>query len=246
MNPWLVLSALALIALVWIVVPVAVAGWRYWQRPWRLVCPQAATLAQIEVEPGDAALAEVLGRRPDIARCSLWPRLLGCRQDCLALPPAARQAMRPGEAPPRERADAAIRTIVVSLDGTRAGESVLPTVGALARAHQATVRLLRVVPPVKEIRNGEERIVAYVDQETARVEAEARDYLRRAGGALPGVRIDYAVRTGEALPQIVAEAETAAADLIAVARDKRHSVARLEDATTIPLLLVPYGMETPE
>lgn len=240
MNAWVVLSAVLVIVLVAVVTPVAVSVFRDWRRPWRLSCPQTGAVAQIEVAPGEAALAEVLGRRPEIARCSLWPRLLACRQDCLDLSVGARQRMRAGEAPPRARTDTRMRMIVVPLDGTRGGEAVLPPVGELARACGATVRLLRILPPVKEVRGDDDRVVAYVDQETARVEGEARDYLRLAATALAGVAVEAAVRIGDVPGQVVEEAEAAGADLIAMAIDQRHGT-RLQQTTTIPLLLVPAG-----
>ncbi|HEU4369384.1 MAG TPA: universal stress protein [Methylomirabilota bacterium] len=247
MNAWLVLSGIVVIVLVGIVVPIAVFALRDWRRPWRLTCPQAGAVAQITVAPGEAALAELLGRQPEIARCSLWPALLACRQDCLALPAAARQRMRAGEAPPRDRADAAVRMIVVPLDGTRGGEAVLPAVGELARACGATVRLLRVVPPVGVVCGEHDRVVAYADQEMASVEGAARDYLNQAATALAGVAVEAAVRIGDVDGQVIEEAETAGADLIAMAAHRRHGVlsrdtmaTRLGQATTIPLLLLPY------
>jgi hypothetical protein len=240
MNGWLVLSAVLVIVLAAVVTPIAVSAFGHWRRPWRLTCPQTGTVAQIQVAPGEAALAELLGRQPEIARCSLWPALLACRQDCLALPVVARQQMRPGEAPPRDRTDAHIRMIVVSLDGTRDGEAVLPAVGELARAFGARVRLLRVVPPVKGVLGEDDRVVAYVDQEAARVEGEARDYLRQAATALPGVAVEVAVRVGDEDRHVVEEAEAAAADLIAMAVDQRRGT-RLQQTTTIPVLLVPAG-----
>jgi nucleotide-binding universal stress UspA family protein len=249
MNAWVVLSAVVAIALVAVVIPVAVSAFRHWRRPWRLTCPQAGTVAQIQVAPVEAALDELLGRPPEIARCSLWPARLACAQDCLALTAAARQRMRAGEAPPRERGDTAGRTIVVALDGTRGGEAVLPAVGELARAWGATVRLLRVVPPVEAARGEDDRVVAYADQETARVEADARDYLRWAATALADVAVQTAVRTGDDVNRhLVEEAEAAGADLIAVAvdpgggsRGRGSAPTRLPQATTIPLLLVPSG-----
>lgn len=245
MNAWLVLSGMVVIVLVGIVAPIAISAFRDWRRPWRLTCPQAGAVAQIEVAPGEAALAELLGRRPEIARCSLWPTLLACRQDCLDLSVGARQRMRPGEAPPRDRTNTRIRMIVVPLDGTRGGEAVLPAVGELARACGATVRLLRIVPPVKEVRGEDDRVVAYVDQEAARVESEARDYLRQAATALPGVTVEVTVRVGDEDRHVVEEAEAAAADLIAVAVRQPHGPRargiRLQQRTTIPLLLVPAG-----
>lgn len=55
-------------------------------------------------------------------------------------------------------------SILVPLDGSPGSESVLPTVGELARARGARVRLLRVAAVPPEVRFGD-RVVAYADQE---------------------------------------------------------------------------------
>jgi nucleotide-binding universal stress UspA family protein len=248
MNLWLVLSALLALALAYVCFPVAIAAFGQWRRPWRLTCPRAGSVAQIRVGATRAALGEVIGRRPEIDRCSLWPALVGCGQECLTLPAAARQQMRRGEAPPRQRAGGADRVIVVPLDGSHGSEEVLPAVVPIARSWGATVRLLRVVPPVKELRDEDDRVVVWVDQETTRVENEARAYLRRLAADLGDLPVEAAVRIGDAATEIVEESEAAGADLIALAshrrrglsRVRRGSIARrLQRATTIPLLVVP-------
>jgi nucleotide-binding universal stress UspA family protein len=249
MNPWLVLFAVVALALLFVAVPVGAAAFREWRRPWRLVCPRAGMVAQIRVAATSAALAEVFGGRPQIDRCSLWPPLLGCREECLAAPAGARQRMRRGEAPPRQRAEGVIRTIVVPLDGGPGGESVLPAVAELAAASGAGVRLLRVLPPVKEVRDGDDRVVAYVDQESGRMETEARGYLRGVAARLHGVAAEDVVRFGDdVVAEIVEESEAAGADLIAVAAHRHRGLGRalgggtvrhLRRATTVPLLVVP-------
>jgi len=249
MNLWIILPALAVLTLVYIIAPLAFLTFWDWRHPWRLTCPRAGTVAQIQVDAARAAVAAVFGRRVEIERCSLWPGRLNCRQECLTLPFTARQRMRHGEAPPRARVGTEIRMIIVPLDGTRGSEAVLPAIGELARAQGAKVRLLRVVTPVKEVHGEDDRVVAYADQESMRVETEAREYLTRAADALTGIAVEDAVRFGEIIPQVVAEAEAAEADLIAMATHRcrglgllKRSVARqLQQATTIPLLLVPYG-----
>src|SRR5215470_4447965 len=109
MNPWIVLGIVATLVLLHVLAAVAVA-WK-WRRPWRLTCPRSGVVAQIRVGATRAAVAEVLGRRVEIDRCSQWPALLGCRQECLTQPMTAWQRMRRGEAPPRPRTDADVRVI---------------------------------------------------------------------------------------------------------------------------------------
>lgn len=252
MNPWVVLPALILIAAVFVVGPVAATTFAHWRRPWRLACPREGREAQIKVAPGQAALAAVLGRPgPGIHRCSLWSTVQDCREECLDLPVDALRRMRLGEAPPHVTSGPGLKTIVVPLDGSAQSETVLDAVAELARAQQATVRLVHVVKPVDTgwiEKNG--RVVTYVDQECERAEHRTRAYLNELAGRLPGVRIETAVRFGDPLAEIVDEAESASADLIAMARHRRGGLGqllrrslarRLERETTIPLLVVPYG-----
>lgn len=250
MNAWLVLSALLVLALAYVSFPVAIIAFRHWSRPWRLRCPRTGSVAQIRVAAGRAALGAVFGRTPEIDRCSLWPARLGCEQECLATS-AERQPMRRGEPPPHLRPDGADRVIVVPLDGSPASENVLPAVVPIATTWGATVRLLRVVPPVKEVRDEHDRVVVWVEQETARVEHEARGYLKHVAAALGDLHVEDAVRIGDnAAAEIVEESETVGAHLIALASHRRRgldrvrhrSVAqRLRRSTTIPLLIVSAG-----
>ncbi len=250
MNAWLVLFALLALALAYVCVPIAFTAFGQWRRPWRLTCPRAGSVAQIQVGAARAALGEVFGQRPEIDRCSLWPERASCAQECLATP-TPRQQMRPGEAPPHDRADGADPMIVVPLDGSHRSEEVLPAVAPLARSWGATVRLLRVVPPVKEVRDEDDRVVAWVDQETARVENEARGYLRRVAAGLGDLHVENAVRIGvDAATEIIEESEASGADLIALASHRRHGLDRMRHrsvarqvrrSTTIPLLVVAAG-----
>lgn len=251
MNPWLVLLALAALTLAFVCVPIALTAYGQWRRPWRLTCPGVGSVAQIQVGAVRAAVGEVFGRRPEIDRCSLWPALAGCKQECLATP-TVRQQVRHGEAPPREPGRDTERMIVVPLDGSHGSEAVLPAVVPLATRLGTTVRLLRILPPVKEVRDEDDRVVVWVDQETTRVETEARDYLRRVATGLGDVHVENAVRFGgDAAVEIVEESEEAGADLIALASHRRRgldrlrhrSVARrLRRSTTIPILVVSAGV----
>ena len=252
MNPWLVLIALTVLAAVFVVAPVAAASLSYWRRPWLVRCPREDTQARIAVNARGAALAEVLGRSgAEIVRCTLWRTqslMEPCGQECLDRPVSER---RPAGA--RWRPGSGVRTIVVPLDGTPGSESVLLTAGALARAHRAKLRLVRVEPPPSLVYALDDRVVAYSDQEGARIAHEARGYLARVARGLPGVPVDLVVRFGDSATEIVEEAEDIDADLITMATHRRRglmralkgSVAeRVARSTDIPLVLVPYGQRT--
>jgi hypothetical protein len=95
MNPWLVLLAIALVAPLYVLIPVGFAMAAQYRRQKLVRCPLAGVDAAVMV--GRAGLAEALGLRGlrRIETCSLWPRQPGCGQDCRCLP---EEAMR--EAPP--------------------------------------------------------------------------------------------------------------------------------------------------
>jgi len=140
--------------------------------------------------------------------------------------------------------------ILVPLDGTSGSEAVLPSVGELARAEGARVRLLCVAPPPAEVRTSDDRVIAYADQETARIEAETLAYLRHAGERLHGVKVDVAVRFGEPAGQIIEEAVATNAAMIAMASHRRSGIGRLvkgsvaervERATRVPVMFVQRG-----
>lgn len=108
------------------------------------------------------------------------------------------------------------KRILVPLDQSALAESVLPVVGDAARGGAATVRLVHVAPVPDNRVNHEGRVVAYADQEMARLEAEAMDYLRAAALGLAGAPVEYAVRFGDPAREILLEAGAWDADLIAV------------------------------
>jgi nucleotide-binding universal stress UspA family protein len=251
MNPWIVLLGLLAVALVFVILPVGAIAFAAWRRPVRLPCPRAGTEAQVSVSPLRAAIASVFGRTAGIERCSLWHAVRVCHEECLALPEASRREVPVGTPPPRPGRGPGVHTILVPLDGQPGSEAVLGAVADLARARGATVRLLHVVAPAQAIPSDDgTRLIAFADQEAERRELESRDYLRTVARRLPDIRVETAVRVGDAVAVIVDEAESVGADLIALASHRRRALARfaarsvarrLRRATTIPTLVVRYG-----
>ncbi|MBI1737307.1 MAG: universal stress protein [Candidatus Rokubacteria bacterium] len=251
MDPWSVLPALAAIALVFVVAPVGLATFTHWRRPFRLTCPRAEVEAQIRVDAGRTAIADVLGRgTTELEACSLWPAHGGCRAECLALPPGALRAVRRGEPPPRGRRASAIETILVALDGSHASEDAIAGIADVARRHRARVHFLQVAKPPETMRAADGRIVAFAHDESDRLEQAMHVRLKRLETGLPGVRVDGSVRFGDPVKEIVREAELVGADLIAMTHERpgvvrrltgRSVARRLGHETTIPLLLVPSG-----
>ena len=79
-----------------------------------------------------------------------------------------------------------MKRIVVPLDASPVAESVLPVVADLARAGGGSIRLLRVEPLPDNCVDSDGRVVAYADQEMARLEAEGFDYLSTVMARLGG------------------------------------------------------------
>jgi nucleotide-binding universal stress UspA family protein len=118
------------------------------------------------------------------------------------------------------------KRILVPLDEAVQAESMVDAIGTLARNAGATVRLLHVAPAPESVSDDYGHVVVYADQETARLEAEGLDYLHAASLSLDGVTLEYAVRYGDPVEQILDEAESWNADLIAMTTRGRGCIER--------------------
>ncbi len=119
------------------------------------------------------------------------------------------------------------KRILIPLDQPAQGEAIIPVLGDLARGAGATVRLLHVAPMPTNVTSSDGRIVAYADQEMARRHAEAMDYLQTVELQLSGVPVECAVRFGDPVREILAEAEAFAADMIVLTTRERTRLGRL-------------------
>ena len=118
------------------------------------------------------------------------------------------------------------KRILVPLDRSTIAESAISLVGDLARGSGATVRLIHVTPVPGNLVTKEGRVVAYADQEMARLETEGVDYLRTLQARMGGVSVECVVRFGEPLEEILREAEAFGADLITVTTHGRSGIKR--------------------
>jgi nucleotide-binding universal stress UspA family protein len=118
------------------------------------------------------------------------------------------------------------KRILVPLDASPLAESIVPVVADAARGAGATVRLLHVAPLPQALVSETGRVVAYLDQEMERLEAEGMDYLRAAEVQFEGVPVECGVRFGDPVQEILLEAEAFGADLIAVATAGRSGLGR--------------------
>jgi nucleotide-binding universal stress UspA family protein len=117
------------------------------------------------------------------------------------------------------------KRVLVPLGERERDEMVLPLVAALAREFGATVRLLRVCSIPEMIVGPSGRVLAYVDQEMARLNGEGLDQLQAADFRLDGVTVEHAIRFGDPAQEIVHEADEWSADLIALSASSRGRLA---------------------
>ena len=118
------------------------------------------------------------------------------------------------------------KRVLVPLDQSSLAESVLPVVADLARGADSAVRLLYVAPTPTRRSDSEGRVVAYADQEMSRLQSEATDYLETVELQFKDLAVDSAVRFGDAVQEIQAEAQAWGADLIAVTTSGRSGLRR--------------------
>jgi nucleotide-binding universal stress UspA family protein len=118
------------------------------------------------------------------------------------------------------------KRILIPLDEAVQAESMVEAVSALARSTHATVRLLHVAPRPESITDDYGHVVVYADQESARLEAEAIDYMRAATIGFGDAALEYTVRYGDPVEQILEEAEAWNADLIAMTTRGRNRIGR--------------------
>lgn len=121
----------------------------------------------------------------------------------------------------------ACRTVAVAVNGTVEAEVARPAALGLARAFQATMHLIFAVPTVDTL-DAERSTTAVLVPSAARAVLEleataARQYLARVVGMLraAGLTSRVAVVRGDPATEIVAEAERARADILALATHGR-------------------------
>jgi nucleotide-binding universal stress UspA family protein len=118
------------------------------------------------------------------------------------------------------------KRVLVPLDRSPVGESIVPLVIDLVRGGGGTVRLLLVAPMPENRVGADGKVVAYADQEMARLEAEGLDYLRPLRMLFGVGDVECVVRFGDPVAEILRDAEQFKADLIAVSTGTRSALGR--------------------
>lgn len=118
------------------------------------------------------------------------------------------------------------KRILLPLDQSPLAGLVVPLVADVARGSGSTVRLLHVAP-VPDVQMSGETVIAYADQEMARLEAEGMDYLRSAEVHFGGASVECMVRYGDPVQEILRDADAFGADLIVLGTAGRSAVGRI-------------------
>lgn len=115
------------------------------------------------------------------------------------------------------------KRILVPVVEREAGQAVLPLVAPIARDSGATVRLLRVYPIPDLIVGAHGSIIAYADQQMDSLNRQGETELKAiADTTLDGVSVEAVVRFGDPIEEILTEAETFGADLVALTTTERR------------------------
>ncbi len=124
--------------------------------------------------------------------------------------------------------------ILVSLDGSKAGEAALPYVeellSKLSPEVKAEVTLLQVVSSQSHyVVAGDESVpIPYTEQEMEQIKGKARDYLSRVGESLKskGATLEIKVGVGDAAEEIIKTADEINVDIIAMSTHGRSGISR--------------------
>ena len=119
------------------------------------------------------------------------------------------------------------KRILVAIDRKTPPYELLDLVSDLVRGGGGTARLLHVSPVAESVIDEQGRMLAYSDQETYRMQAEALDLLRALEVHLPPDTVESTVRFGDPATEIVREADEFDADLIAMPAMCHTGVRRL-------------------
>jgi nucleotide-binding universal stress UspA family protein len=164
--------------------------------------------------------------------------------------------IRAGAAVPRK---VSLGKILVPLDGSKTGESVLPHVEALALKLKSTVSLLSVVEPLYYVYPYAENMgyygaagvvqIPYTEEEMKPAKAVAEKYIKDINDKLSaqGVKTSYFIRTGQPGEEIIKAEEEMKPDMVAMSTHGHSGFGRWDHGSTAdkvlhagitPLLLV--------
>ncbi len=100
-DPWIVLAGIAVVAVGYVLLPVAYDAFLRFRGTRAVRCPETGARAEVDLDARGAALTALFAHPdPRVERCSEWPDREGCEQACLSQAAAA-EAPQPGAEHPR-------------------------------------------------------------------------------------------------------------------------------------------------
>lgn len=83
-NPLMLIAGIVAFGLVTVVAPIAIDVFRRYRYRKVITCPEAHSLAEVNIDAGKAALGAAVGRPVlRVRNCSLWPKRKGCDENCV-------------------------------------------------------------------------------------------------------------------------------------------------------------------
>ena len=118
------------------------------------------------------------------------------------------------------------KRVLVPLDGSELGESIMPFILQIAGPLDMTVVLVRVLEPAPPMAVEDTR---YFPGDLAELQRDAENYLAAVAAGLRarGVDVTWETRVGRPDTEILAAARSAGADLLAMSTHGRSGVGRL-------------------
>jgi len=124
-----------------------------------------------------------------------------------------------------------LNKVLVSLDGSKQSETILPYIEELASTLKTEVVLLHVLSPSHYIYAAEGGAVKvkYTEAEIKQLETNAEDYLNKVAGGLKkkGITAKLEVAVGNEAEKIITMADEIGADIVAMSTHGRSGLGRL-------------------
>jgi len=115
--------------------------------------------------------------------------------------------------------------ILVTLDGSEAGEAALLYVRELAEKLSSEVILLQVVAPGQHVYTvGGLDYVVFTDQQVESMKTQAKQYLEKVTKKLTGISVSSEVRVGDAAREIIRFADETNTSLVAISSHGRSGI----------------------
>jgi len=148
--------------------------------------------------------------------------------------------IRAKEASPDIRMIGTINKLLLPLDGSKEGESILPHALDIASNFKSEVIMFQAISLAYPTYTADAfAYVTYSDQQMDAMKASALDYLAKAGATFEekGIKVSYEVRFGSTADEVINYADEIGADFVAMTTHGRSGIGRwLFGSTTVRVM----------